>query len=362
MWRRAIGILIVVAGAAPCGAERIKDITNIQGVRGNPLHGYGLVIGLDGTGDNSAASRQALTNILRRKGLVLKPDDLASKNIASVLVTAELGPWSRRGSGLDVTVSTIGNAESLQGGKLLMTELVGADGRVYAVAQGSVSIGGFSASGQNSSVVKNHQTVGRITSGATVEREELAEVVENGQITLLLRNADYTTAGRIAKQINGLYAGSSYAADAGTIRVRLPKTVGKTSLTGFIDRIGALEVKSDVPAMVIVNERTGTIIVGQNVGVSRVAISHGNLAIVTEEREGVSQPQPFSRTGTTERINQTSIKAIEEKGSLNVMDRTVSVSDLARALNAMGLTPRDMIAIFEALKRAKALQAELRIM
>jgi flagellar P-ring protein precursor FlgI len=362
MWRWMIGISVLAAVAGPLGAERLKDITTIQGVRGNPLHGYGLIIGLDGTGDNAAASRQALTNILRRKGIVLKPDDVTSKNIASVIVTAELGPWSRRGSRLDVAVSTIGNAKSLQGGKLLMTELVGADGRVYAVAQGSVSIGGYSASGQTSSVVKNHQTVGRIAAGAIVEREELAEIVENGQISLLLRNADYTTATKIAEKINGLHPVSSYAADAGTIRVRLPKTVGKTSLAGFIDRIGMLEVASDMPAVVIVNERTGTIIVGQNVGISRVAISHGNLAIVTEEREGVSQPQPLSRTGTTEKIKQTAIKAIEEKGTLHVVNRAVSVSDLARALNAMGLTPRDMIAIFEALKRAGALQADLRIM
>ena len=354
---------VLVLGLAPAaGGERVKDIVDIKGVRGNPLWGYGLVIGLNGTGDNSTASRRALTNILRQKGLVLMPSDLTSKNIASVIVTTELPPFARRSSHIDVTVSTIGSASSLQGGKLLMTELVGADGQVYAVAQGSVSTGSFAAGGEKATLVKNHPTVGRIAGGATVEREEIAEIVEKGEITLLLRNADYTTAHKIATEINKLYPASSYAADAGTIRVRLPKTVKRTTITPFIDRIGSVQVKSDMPAVVIINERTGTIIVGENVGISKVAISHGNLSIITEELEGVSQPQPLSRTGTTEKIKQTNLKAVEEKGTLNVLDRTVSVSEMARALNAMGLTPRDLIAIFEALKKAGALQADLKIM
>ena len=359
-WIAAFAALAALAG--PLAAERVKDIVDIKGVRGNPLHGFGVVIGLNGTGDSSKASGQAIASYLRRKGIVLQPNDLTSKNIASVIVTAELGPWSRRDSRIDVTVSSIGSASSLQGGKLILTELTGADGQVYAVAQGSISIGGYTAGGQNAAIVKNHPTVGRIVGGATVEREELAEVVEQGEITLLLRNADYATANQIASAVDKLYPRSSYAADAGTIRVRLPKAVDKTTLSAFIARIGQIQVDSDVPAVVIINERTGTIVVGQNVGISRVAISHGNLSIVAEEQETASQPLPFSRTGTTEKLNETRLKAIEEKGALNVVDRTVSVSEMARALNAMGLTPRDLIAIFEALKKAGALQAELKIM
>jgi flagellar P-ring protein precursor FlgI len=353
---------MILALSAPLGAEQIKDITDIKGVRGNPLHGFGLVIGLNSTGDNAAASKQAMASYLRRLGIVLKPEDLTSKNIASVIVTAELGPWARLGSRIDVTVSAIGSASDLQGGELLMTELRGADGQVYAVAQGAISTGGFTATGDKASIVKNHPTVARLPGGARVEREELGHYVERGEATLLLRNADFATATGIAEAINKLHANSSYAVDPGTIRVKLPSTVNEKNVSGFLARIGKLEVDSEMPAVVIINERTGTIIVGANVGISKVAISHGNLSIVAEERESASQPLPFTRAGTTEKLRQTRLKTIEEKGTINVVNRTVTVSDMARALNAMGLTPRDLIAIFEALKQAGALQAELKTM
>jgi len=359
-WMIAFAALLATAG--PLAGERIKDVVTIKGVRSNPLWGYGLVIGLNATGDDSETSRRALTNLLRRKGLVLKTTDIKSKSIASVIVTAELPPFARRDSKIEVTVSAIGNASSLQGGELLPTELVGADGQVYAVAKGPVSIGGYVATGEKSSVVKNHPTVGRITGGAEVEREEVSTLIERGEITLLLRNADYATATKIAQEINKVYVQSCRAMDAGTVRVRLPKSVKQDNVTEFIARIGTLQIESDMPAVVIINERTGTIIVGQNVGISKVAISHGNLSIITEEREAVSQPLPFSRAGTTEKTSETAIKALEEKGPIHVVDRTVSVSEMARALNAMGLTPRDLITIFEALKKAGALQAELKIM
>jgi len=359
-WTVILGVVLCWASTA--GGERIKDIVEIKGVRSNPLLGYGLVIGLNGTGDNSAASRQALTNVLRRYKLTLNPDDLTSKNIASVIVTAELPPFARKGATLDVTVSSIGSATSLQGGTLLMTPLMGADEKVYAVAQGAITVGGFSAQGEKSSVSKNHTTAGRIPSGATVEKDELATFVENGEITLQLRNPDFTTADKIAKAINGVYPESSHAADAGAVRVQVPKAIKKTEVTGFVDQICALEVEVDAPALVVINERTATIIVGSNVGISTVAISHGNLSIITEEKDYVSQPQPVSSTGTSEKTHRTEIKAVEERGPLHVVPKQVSVSELARALNAMGLTPRDLVAIFEALKKAGALQAELKIM
>ncbi len=363
MRRLVTGILLMLLlFALPTRAERIKDIVDIQGVRSNPLLGYGLVVGLNGTGDDSTASQRALANILRRSGLVLEPKDVSSKNIASVIVTAELLPFARKGSRMDVTVSSIGDTTSLQGGTLLMTPLMGADKQVYAVAQGPILVSGFAAEGQTSSVSKNHPTVGLIPAGATVEKEEIADFVENGCVTLNLRNPDFTTSEKIAKAINSIFGNSSNAVDAGTIKVEVPKTLTRGELTGFIDKICALKVKVDMPALVVINERSGTIIVGENVGISTVAISHGNLTIITQEKDFVSQPLPFSKTGTTGKMHRTEITAREEGGALHVVPRQVSVSELARALNAMGLTPRDLISIFEALRQAGALQAQLKIM
>jgi flagellar P-ring protein FlgI len=358
-WILLTTIVLSVCGAAE--AERIKDIVDIKGVRGNPLLGYGLVVGLNGSGDNSAASLRALTNVLRRQNIVLDPADLSSKNIASVMVTAELGPFARRGSLVDVTISAIGDAKSLQGGTLLMTPLIGADSEVYVVAQGPIVLGGFAAGGEASSISKNHVTVGRIPSGGHVEKEELATFVENGELTLQLKNPDFATAARIAEAINELHPKSSHAPDAGAVRIRVPKEFPQTEISGFVRGIGSLQVVVDMPALVVINERTGTIVVGQNVGISTVAISHGSLSIITEEKKSVSQPTPFSSTGATTVTPETKIRAIEEQSLLHVVPRQVSVSELARAINAMGLTPRDLISIFQALRRAGALQAELKI-
>jgi flagellar P-ring protein FlgI len=359
-----IAAAVLLTFALPGRAERIKDIAAIEGIRSNPLLGYGLVVGLNGTGDNSGVSARVLANILRKAGhLALEPKDVASKNIASVWVTAELPPFGRKGSRLDVTVSALGDASSLQGGTLLMTTLLGADQEVYAVAQGQISVGGFSASGESSSISKNHPTVGRIPTGATVEKEELADFVEDGILTLHLRNPDFTTADRLAKAINTVYRDSSHAADAGTVRVQIPKTLARSDLAGFIDRIGAMNVEVDTPAVVVINARTGTIVVGEHVGISTVAIAHGNLSIVTEEKDFVSQPvAPFTNQATSERVHRTDLSVSEGAGSLAVVRRQVSVAELARALNALGLTPRDLISIFNALKEAGALQAELKIM
>ena len=360
-WMAAI-LAILLLCASPVKAERIKDIVEIVGVRGNQLWGTGLVIGLDGTGDDSEASRQAVASFLRRTGQVISPDDASSKNIAIVAVTTELPPFARKGTRIDVTVSALGDASSLQGGTLLMTTLTGADGQVYATVQGSISTGGFAVSGETASVTKNHNTVGRIPSGAIIEKEEIADFVENGHMTLQLRNADFTTAGRIAKAINAAFKQSAFAMDAGTVRVRIPPTLKRSQLVRFIDRMGALQVEVDFPAVVVINERTGTIVVGQNVGISMVAIAHGNLSIKTQEKTFVSQPTPLSRVGSTEKYLESEITAAEEISNLYVIRRKVSVAELAEVLNAMGLTPRDLVSIFEALRNAGALQAELRIM
>ena len=347
--------------------ERIKDIVDIQGVRGNPLKGTGLVIGLAGTGDTTLLSRQMLTNILRDSGLVLTPSDLTSGNIAVVIVTADLGPFAREGSQIDVDVSAIGDAKSLQGGMLLPTPLKGLDNQVYAVAQGGVSIGGWTVSGDKASITKNHQTVGRIPNGAIVEKEEIATFVEYiaGQrfITLNLRNSDFSTAEQISTRINRTCPNSTAVIDAGTVKVKVPGEIGQTGIAGFIDDITSSEVKVDVPAVVVINERTGTIVVGENVGISAVAISQGSLVVKVKEVPIVSQPiASFSDAGETKVVQDTMIGVEEKEGHLIPVTRAVTVSDLASTLNAIGATPRDLIAIFNALKKAGALQAKLEIM
>ncbi len=361
----ALVVCTFIADSGQC--ERIKDIVDIHGLRSNPLRGVGLVVGLSDTGDSSLLSRQVLTNVLRESGLVLTPSDLSGGNIAVVMVTAELGPFDREGSRIDVSVSAIGDAKSLQGGTLLPTPLKGLDDQVYAVADGGVSIGGWTAAGEQASVTKNHQTVGRIPNGAIVEKEEIATFVENigGHriITLHLRNSDFSTAEQISNVINKDFPTSSVVDDAGTIKVKIPSDINDDRIAGFIADITKLEVKVDVPAIVVINERTGTIVVGENVGISAVAISQGSLVVKITETERVSQPiASFSDSGTTERIPETTIGIEEREAHLIPVSRSVTVSELAKSLNGIGATPSDMIAIFNALKKAGALQAKLVIM
>jgi len=365
---RLLVVIVLVLGSVTVGwCERIKDIVDIHGIRSNPLRGLGLVVGLASTGDSTQLSRQMLTNILRDSGVVLSPSDLTGGNIAVVIVTAELGPFAREGSLIDVDVSAIGDAKSLQGGMLLPTSLKGLDGQVYAVAQGGVSIGGWAVSGQQASVTKNHQTVGRIPGGAIIEKQELASFVEyvgdNRWITLNLRNGDFSTAERISKAINHIYPSSTLVVDAGTIKVRVPAKIDGSGIAGFIDQIMSPEVKVDAPAVVVINERTGTIVVGESVGISAVAISQGSLVVKIRETARVSQPvAPFSDAGTTEVIPETMLGVEEKEAYLIPVSRAITVSELAKTLNAIGATPRDLIAIFNALKKAGALQAKLVIM
>ena len=368
MLKIAICALVVCTFFVNTGqCERIKDIVDIQGLRGNPLSGIGLIVGLANTGDSSMLSRQILTNVLRESGLVLSPSDLSGGNIAVVMVTAELGPFDREGSRIDVSVSAIGDAKSLQGGTLIPTPLKGLDDQVYAIADGGISIGGWTASGDKASVTKNHQTVGRIPNGAIVEKEEIAQFIENigGNriVTLNLRNNDFSTAEQISRVINQDFPESTAVVDAGTIKVKIPGEIGGERIAGFIADITKLEVKVDVPAVVVINERTGTIVVGEKVGISAVAISQGSLVVKITETERVSQPiAPFSDSGTTERIQETAIGIEEQEAYLIPVSRSVTVSELAKSLNGIGATPSDMIAIFNALKKAGALQARLVIM
>jgi len=361
-------ILLTALTAVPLAkAERIKDIADLQGVRSNPLMGVGLVVGLAGTGDKSVPSRQMMTNILRRSGMVFDVSDLSSGSLAIVMVTAELGPFDRVDSTIDVTVSTLEDASTLQGGMLLATELKGLDGQVYAVAAGPVSTSGISASGEKASITKNHPTVAVIPGGATVEKQELAGFVEEvaGQrfVAFNLRNKDFATAQNIASSINAAYPGSSTAIDAGTVRVNIPVEITSKDVTAFVDGISQLDAAVDMPAVVVINERTGTIVVGERVGISAVAISQGSLVVKVKETEMVSQPlAPFSNAGTTEKTQDTMIGVQEKTGYLIPVQKVVTVYDLAKALNAIGASPRDLIAIFNMLKKAGALQARLEIM
>ena len=365
---RLVFATLLLLGAAGVGrCERIKDIAEIQGVRSNPLSGIGLVVGLAGTGDKTLLSRQMLTNVLRDSGLVLSPSDLTGGNVAVVMVTAELGPFDREGMRIDIDISSLGDAETLQGAMLLPTPLRGLDGQVYAVAQGGISLGGWSVSGSQASLSKNHQTVGRIPDGAIVEKSELATFIEQAAglryLTLTLRNSDFTTAQRVCDVINKTYPGIALVLDAGAIRVGVPPEVTAAGMVPFIDEITLKEVTVDVPATIVINERTGTIVVGENVGISSVAIAQGSLVVKVKETAQASQPTtPFTEGATTEVIPETALDVEEQSAYLIPLEKAVTVSELAKTLNAIGASPRDLIAIFNALKRAGALQAKLILM
>jgi flagellar P-ring protein precursor FlgI len=342
---------------------RIKDITQVAGERGNQLRGLGLVIGLDGTGGRSLATQQMAVDMLQKLNVTskivteFKTDNVfKSTNIAMVMVTAELPPFARRGSAIDVTVSAM-DAQSLQGGVLLPTPIDGLDGQTYAVAQGSLTIGGFGVAGEAAKAQKNQLNVGRIPDGATVEREALGEFHCNGIVRLLLRSPDHSTAYSISKGINEHFPKSATTRDAGTVQICVPDE-RQENVVGFLGEIGLLEVNPDSPARVVINERTGTIVAGEHVKIATVAISHGSLHMTTTETPQVSQPLPFSG-GETVVVPRTTFDIEEEAGKMEVIERTATVADVARALNALGATPRDLISIFQNLKQSGALHAEL---
>lgn len=352
--------ILLVAGTA--GAARIKDIVDIRGVRVNQLVGYGVVVGLDGTGDDDKAElmNRGLSRMLENLGVSVRPDEIDSDNAAAVAVTAELPPFARSGSRIDVTVSALGDAENLQGGTLILTPLRAADGRVYAVAQGPVSTGGFAAGGAAGSVQKNFPTVGRIPGGGLVEGE-VKNRFGGDRLTLALKRPDFTTAIRMADAINAaLGTTAARSPDPGTVDVRVPETM-RDDPVRFVTWIEAISVEPDTAARVVINERTGTVVVGENVRISTVAVSHGNLSIRIRETATVSQPPPLSVTGTTVVAPETDIGVREEDARLVLLESAATIGEVVRALNALGVTPRDLIAIFQAIKAAGALQADLEI-
>ncbi len=345
---------------------RIKDIATLDGARPNHLFGYGLVVGLAGTGSRNLFTQQTAADMLQRLNQTARifnqsPADpvIRSTNISAVMVTAEIGPFNRAGSRIDVSVASIDDAASLQGGLLIQTPLYGADGQVYAVAQGALTIGGFIVGGQAGTVQKNHPTVGRVVNGGLVEKEALGEVVCKGKSRFLLKDPDWNTARKIARVINEMCAGCAAAEDAGAVVVCLPPAPGASAVS-FLGEVGLLEVRPDTTARIVVNERTGTVVVGHEVKLATTAVAHGNLTIVVSETPEVSQPLPFAR-GRTTVVPRTSVDVTETKPLLNVVPKAATVADLARALNALGVSPRDLISIFQALKRAGALYADIEV-
>lgn len=374
--RGARGVLLALASAAaaaaPIGAglaeagPRIKDVADFEGVRENQLVGYGLVVGLAGTGDslrNSPFTRQSLAAMLERLGVNAANANLNTRNVAAVMVTANLPPFAAQGSRIDVTVSALGDARSLAGGQLLVTPLMGADQQVYAVAQGSLAIGGFSASGQSgSSVTRGVPTAGRIASGALVERELYFDIAAQQELRLALRNPDFTTAQRIATAINtAVGAEAARAANPGAVILRRPADFAG-DMVSLVGRIENLEVEVDSPARIVIDENSGIVVMGENVNVSTVAIAQGNLTISIQEDPFVSQPEPFSRGGETVVVPSSGVEVEEEEGGLVVVPGGVPLRQLVNGLNALGVTPRDMISILQALKAAGAIQAEIEVM
>ena len=362
-----LAMIALLAPAAPARANttRIKDIVNIEGVRDNMLIGYGLVVGLNGTGDtlnNAAFTKQSLTAMLERLGVNTRGSTLRTANVAAVMVTANLPAFATQGTRLDITVSSLGDSKSLQGGTLLVTPLLGADGEVYAVGQGSVAIAGFQAEGDAAKITRGVPTVGRIANGALIEREVEFKLNTQRSVRLALRNPDLTTAKRMAASINDfLGADTAEPTDPSTITIQIPAKF-RGNMVQLLTEVEQLRVEPDQTARIVIDERSGIIVMGRNVRVSQVAVAQGNLTVTISERPEVSQPAPLS-DGTTTVVPRTSVKVdTGDKNKLAVVAEGVSLRELVDGLNALGIGPRDLISILQAIKAAGALQAEIEVM
>ena len=362
----AIAVLtaFISAGTPAHATSRIKDLANIEGVRQNQLIGYGLVVGLNGTGDtlnNIPFTKQSLQAMLERMGVNIRGSTIRTGNVAAVMVTGNLPAFGTQGTRMDVTVSALGDAKSLQGGTLLVTPLLGADGNVYAVAQGSLAIGGFSAEGQAASVTKGVPTVGRIANGAIIEREIEFALNRLPNVRLALRNGDFTTAKRIAAAVND-YLGTKTAepVDPSTVQLSIPAEF-KGNVVALLTEIEQLQVEPDLGAKIIIDERSGIIVMGRDVRVATVAVAQGNLTVTISESPQVSQPAPFSRGRTTVTPN-TRVGVQEDGKKLAVVKDGVSLQQLVDGLNGLGIGPRDLIGILQAIKASGAIQADIEVM
>lgn len=364
----ALAACLLVSGAASRAeaSSRIKDIVDVEGVRDNMLVGYGLVVGLNGTGDtlrNAPFTQQSLIGMLERLGVNTRGTTLKTDNVAAVMVSANLPPFAAQGMHIDVTVSALGDATDLQGGVLLVTPLMGADGQVYAVAQGSLATGGFSAKGDAASIVRGVPTNGRIANGAIVEREIDFQLADLRSLRLSLRNPDLTTARRVASAINTFLGTQTATTDnPTTVQLNVPPAY-RGGVVALLSDIEQLRVQPDLAARVVIDEASGVIVMGQDVRVSKVAIAQGNLTISVNETPQVSQPSPFSNQGDTVVVPRTEVTVDEgEDRQLGIIDGSISLKELVDGLNALGVSPRDMITILQAVKSAGALQAEIEVM
>jgi flagellar P-ring protein precursor FlgI len=360
------GLLLALVLAMPfplaAGGVRLRDVVMISGARDNQLVGYGLVAGLAGDGDKDQAyTKQTVANMLLRYGINIAASTLSAKNVAVVMVTADIPPFLKNGTRIDVTVASMGDAKSLTGGVLLQTPLLGADGKVYAVAQGPLVLGGFSAGdggAGGATVTKNHPTTAQIVNGALVEREIPTQFVHDHSIELLLRDPSFNSAAAMAAAINEVFTNSAHAEDSSSVKVQMPDGA-EAAPVDFIARLNMIEVTPDTPARIIINERTGTIVATAAIHISSCAVASGNITINVAQTLDVSQPAPFSNTGSTAVTPRTSTTVTENKSALVTLQDLPTVEKVAAALNALGATPRDMMSIFEAMKQAGALQAEL---
>ena len=348
---------------SPALAARLKDLASIKGARTNQLVGYGLVVGLNGTGDGNGTqfTVQSLVNMMERLGIHTQADEVKVDNVAAVMITADLPPFARVGSRIDVLVSSIGDADSLQGGTLLLSPLRGVDNKIYALAQGPLLVGGFAAAGAaGGGVQKNHTTVARIPQGASIEQEIPFQFNSMGELTISLKKPDFTTALRVAGAINH-EMGSQIAspADAGTIRIQVPEPF-RGNLVPLVAELEQIHIKPDNKARIVLAERTGTVVMGENVRISPVAIAHGNLSVQIKESKNVSQPTPFSQ-GETTVTDESKVNVTEENQKLLLLPEGANLGEVVKALNAIGVSPRDLITVFQAIEACGALQAELEI-
>ncbi len=360
------GLLLTVSTPAQAKTSRIKDIVNIEGVRDNQLVGYGLVVGLNGTGDSlnsSPFTKQSLIAMLERLGVSVRDQNLNTGNVAAVMVTATLPPFTNQGSRIDVNISSLGNASSLQGGTLMVTPLLAADGAAYAVAQGEVSIAGFSAEGAAAEVTQNIPTAGRIADGAIVERELGFKLEELQEVRLALKNPDFTTARRIAQAINGFTSATLAKAENSASVTLFRPTNYDGSIVDLITDIEQLPIQPDQPARIVISERSGVIVMGADVRISNIAIAQGNLTVKVTETPQVSQPNPFSELGETVVVPRTDLEVnTSPDAKLALLETGVTLQDLVTGLNRLGMQPRDIITIIQAVKAAGALQAEIEVM
>jgi flagellar P-ring protein precursor FlgI len=361
----AAALTLAFASVPAAATSRIKDLANIEGVRQNQLIGYGLVVGLNGTGDtlsNIPFTKQSLQAMLERLGVNIRGAQIRTGNVAAVMVTANLPAFGTQGTRMDVTVSALGDSKSLQGGTLLVTPLLGADGNVYSVAQGSVAIGGFQAEGDAGKITRGVPTVGRIANGAIIEREIEFALNRLGQVRLALRNADFTTAKRIAAAVND-FIGKATAEplDPSTVQITVPAQYNG-NVVSLLTEIEQLQIEPDLSAKIVIDERSGVIVMGRDVRVSMVAVAQGNLTVTISETPQVSQPAPFSRTGQTTVVPRTRVGVQEDGKKLALVKEGVSLQQLVDGLNSLGIGPRDMIAILQAIKAAGAIQADIEVM